>query len=78
VFRTIAIGLDGSDGATQALTFAVELAKREGGRLVIVHVEEDIAGKAVARSGSTKTRFRRKSSVRPRSSQRKASRQASA
>lgn len=45
MFKTIAIGLDGSDGAREALPFAIELAKREGGKVVIVHVEEDIAGK---------------------------------
>jgi nucleotide-binding universal stress UspA family protein len=45
VFKTIAIGLDGSDGAKQAIPFAVELARRDGAKLVLAHVEEDIAGK---------------------------------
>jgi nucleotide-binding universal stress UspA family protein len=44
VLKTVAVGLDGSNGARQALPFAVELAKRDGAKLVLVHVEEDIAG----------------------------------
>jgi nucleotide-binding universal stress UspA family protein len=45
VFKTIVIGLDGSDGAKQALPFAVELARRDDAKIVLAHVEEDIAGK---------------------------------
>jgi nucleotide-binding universal stress UspA family protein len=45
VFKTIAIGLDGSEGAKKAIPFAVDLARRDGAKLVLVHVEEDIAGK---------------------------------
>lgn len=44
MFKTVAVGLDGSDGARQALPFAVELAKRDSAKLVLVHVEEDISG----------------------------------
>ncbi len=45
MFKTIVVGLDGSDGAKHALPFAVELARRDGAQIVIAHVEEDIAGK---------------------------------
>ncbi|HEX2467573.1 MAG TPA: universal stress protein [Solirubrobacterales bacterium] len=45
MFKTIVVGLDGSDGAKRALHFAVELARRDDARLVIAHVEQDIAGK---------------------------------
>jgi nucleotide-binding universal stress UspA family protein len=45
VFRTIAIGLDGSEGAKKAIPFAVELARRDGAKLILAHVEEDIPGK---------------------------------
>ena len=45
MFKTIVLGLDGSDGATHAIPFAVELAQREDARIVIAHIEEDIVGK---------------------------------
>ena len=45
MFKTIVSGLDGSDESKQALSVAVELAKRDGASLVIVHVEQDVAGK---------------------------------
>lgn len=45
MFRTIVLGLDGSEGANRALPFASALVQREGGKLVIAHVEEDIVGK---------------------------------
>src|SRR5581483_4382147 len=45
MFKTIVVAHDGSEGAKRALPFAVELAKRDGARIVIAHVEEDIVGK---------------------------------
>ena len=45
MFKMIVVGLDGSDGSNRALSVAVELAKRDGARLVLVHVEQDVAGK---------------------------------
>ena len=45
MFKTIVLALDGSEGSRRAIPLAVELAKRDNGKLVIVHVEEDIVGK---------------------------------
>jgi nucleotide-binding universal stress UspA family protein len=45
VFNTIVLALDGSDGARRAIPLAVELAQRDNARIVIVHVDERIAGK---------------------------------
>ncbi len=45
MFKTIVLGLDGSDASKQAMSVAAELAKRDGAKLVIVHVEQDVAGK---------------------------------
>jgi len=45
VFKTIVVGLDGSDGAKHALPFAIELARRDHAEIVIAHIEEDILGK---------------------------------
>ena len=45
VFKTIAIGLDGSDGSKKAVPFATELARRDDAKLVIAHVEEYTIGK---------------------------------
>lgn len=45
MFKTIVLALDGSEGSRRAVPLAVELAKRDNGKLVIVHVEEDILGK---------------------------------
>jgi nucleotide-binding universal stress UspA family protein len=49
MFKTIALGLDGSEGAMKATPIAAHLAKNEGGRLLIIHVEEEWVG--VTRSG---------------------------
>lgn len=38
--RKIVVGYDGSEGAKSALTFAVELAKLQGGTVVIAHILE--------------------------------------
>jgi nucleotide-binding universal stress UspA family protein len=45
MFKTIVVGLDGSEGARRALPFAVELARRDNAKIVIAHVEERIIGK---------------------------------
>jgi nucleotide-binding universal stress UspA family protein len=45
MFKTIVLALDGSEAARRAAPLAVELAERDGARLVIVHVDERIAGK---------------------------------
>ena len=45
MYKTIVVALDGSDGSKQAIPFARELASRDGSKLVIAHVEEDIVGK---------------------------------
>ncbi|MGE5636558.1 MAG: universal stress protein [Nocardioidaceae bacterium] len=48
VFKTIVVGVDGSGASLDALSHAVELARRDEARLVIAHVEERIAGKGGA------------------------------
>ena len=48
MFTTIVVALDGSDGSRAAIPVAAELARREGGRIVIAHVEQDVAGKGGA------------------------------
>lgn len=45
MFKTIVIGLDGSDGSKKAIPFATELARRDDAKLVIAHVEEYTIGK---------------------------------
>jgi nucleotide-binding universal stress UspA family protein len=45
MFKTIVIGLDGSDGSKKAIPFATELARRDDAQLVIAHVEEYTIGK---------------------------------
>ena len=45
MFNTIVLALDGSDGSKRAIPLAVELAKRDSARIVIVHVDERIVGK---------------------------------
>jgi len=46
MFETVVIGLDGSPESNRALPVAVELAKRDGGRIVAVHVREMLVGRA--------------------------------
>jgi nucleotide-binding universal stress UspA family protein len=48
MFKTIVLGLDGSDDAQAALPVAVDLARRYDAVLVVVHVEEVIVSKAGA------------------------------
>ena len=45
MFKTIVVGLDGSDGAKHVIPFAVELARRDDAKIVIAHIEEDVVGK---------------------------------
>ena len=45
MFKTIVVGLDGSEGATHALEFAAALAKRDDAGLVLAHIEQDVIGK---------------------------------
>lgn len=45
MFKTIVLALDGSEGSRHAIPLAVELARRDRARLVVVHVEEEIVGK---------------------------------
>ena len=45
MFRTIVLALDGSDGSKRPIPLVIELAKRDGAKVVIVHVDERIVGK---------------------------------
>jgi len=45
MFKTIVLGLDGSDGSKRATPLATELARRDGAKLVIAHAEELTTGK---------------------------------
>jgi nucleotide-binding universal stress UspA family protein len=45
MFKTIVVGADGSEGSREALSLAVDLARRDNARVVIAHVEERIVGK---------------------------------
>ena len=45
VFKTIVLALDGSDTSKRAVPVAVELAKRDGAKLVLAHVDERIVAK---------------------------------
>jgi nucleotide-binding universal stress UspA family protein len=45
VFKTIVLAVDGSESSDRALTFAGELARQSGGRIVAVHIKELIAGR---------------------------------
>ena len=44
MFRTIVLALDGSEGSRRAIPLAAELAKRDGAKIVVAHVEEDVVG----------------------------------
>jgi nucleotide-binding universal stress UspA family protein len=45
MFKTIVLALDGSEGSKKAIPTAVALAQQDGARIVVAHVEQDIAGK---------------------------------
>lgn len=45
MFKTVVFATDGSGGAQAAMPVAVDIAKRYGAKLVIAHVEQEIAGK---------------------------------
>jgi nucleotide-binding universal stress UspA family protein len=45
MFKTIVLALDGSEASRQAIPLAAELAKRDGAKIVVAHVEEDVVGK---------------------------------
>ncbi len=48
MFKTIVLALDGSEGSRRGIPVAADLARREEGRIVIAHVEQDVAGKGGA------------------------------
>jgi nucleotide-binding universal stress UspA family protein len=48
MFKTIVLALDGSEGSRRAIPVAADLARQNGGRIVIAHVEQDVAGKGGA------------------------------
>jgi hypothetical protein len=43
MFKTIALALDGSEGSRRAIPVAAGLAQRDHAKIVVVHVEEDVA-----------------------------------
>lgn len=45
MFKTIVVGLDGSENSKRAIPAAVELARQNEGRIVLAHVDERVAGK---------------------------------
>jgi nucleotide-binding universal stress UspA family protein len=45
MFKTIVLGLDGSEGSKRAIPVAAEIARDSDGKIVIAHVEEDVVGK---------------------------------
>jgi nucleotide-binding universal stress UspA family protein len=45
MFNTIVLALDGSEGSRQAVPVATELARQNGARIVVAHVEQDVVGK---------------------------------
>ena len=64
LFRTIVLALDGSEGSRRAAPIAMELAKRDNARLVLVHVEEWIAAKGGAPLHANEEEIRGRSSSR--------------
>jgi nucleotide-binding universal stress UspA family protein len=45
VFKTIVLAVDGSESSDRAVSYAGELARQTGGRIVAVHIKELIAGR---------------------------------
>jgi nucleotide-binding universal stress UspA family protein len=53
MFRTIVVALDGSEGSEKAVPIAMKLAKRDKAKLVIAHVEQEVAGNGGGRVPAT-------------------------
>jgi nucleotide-binding universal stress UspA family protein len=45
MFKTIVLALDGSEDSRRAIPVAANLARQDGARVVVAHVEQDVAGK---------------------------------
>jgi nucleotide-binding universal stress UspA family protein len=45
VFKTIVLAVDGSESSDRAVTYAGDLVRESGGRIVAVHIKELIAGR---------------------------------
>jgi nucleotide-binding universal stress UspA family protein len=45
VFKTIVLAVDGSESSDRAVSYAGDLARQAGGRIVAVHIKELIAGR---------------------------------
>jgi nucleotide-binding universal stress UspA family protein len=45
MYKKIIVGMDGSQGAENALPFAIDMAERDGASIVLAHVEEATIGK---------------------------------
>jgi len=45
MFKTIVLALDGSEASSAAVPATAELAKRDGAKVVVVHVEEHMVGR---------------------------------
>ena len=45
MFKTIVLALDGSEESRRAVPLAADLARQDGARIVIAHVEQDVVGK---------------------------------
>jgi nucleotide-binding universal stress UspA family protein len=46
MFKEIVLGLDGSELSDRAIPLAVELARKDGGQIEVVHVREIVVGRA--------------------------------
>jgi nucleotide-binding universal stress UspA family protein len=46
MFKVIVLGLDGSEYSDRVIPLAVELARKDGGRIEVVHVRELVVGRA--------------------------------
>ncbi len=55
MFKTIVLGLDGSESSDQALQHATTLAKEQGSSVKVVHVIEIVAGRGGGLFISTRT-----------------------
>ena len=50
MFKTIVVGHDGSEAAAGSLSAATEIAKSDGAKLVVAHVDEHLVGKGAGMS----------------------------